>query len=98
MLGNFDTDSNEREKAIKDGRVTFCNCCGMIQHEDKLPVCSSELNTIENIGITALLYFEFLKQMGYLMFTNALLYSAYSIITNIYQQNLNSLDDITQCL
>lgn len=36
--------------------------------------------------------------MGYLMLTNAIIYSLYAIATNVVQQNLNNVNDVLTCL
>jgi hypothetical protein len=58
----------------------------------------TDINEVQPIGITTLLYFCFVKYMAFLLLVNFAVYGVYSFITNLVVQNLNSLYDIPSCI
>ncbi len=91
-MGAFDLDQEEKQSAITTGRAQYCECCMMIVHEEKINCCQTALNDIEGIGVTTLIFFEFTKQMAFLLLSNFVLYGVYALVTDIYEQNFSSTD------
>lgn len=63
----------------------------MVVHQEPISCCNEQLNSIEAIGVTTLVFFEFMRQMALLMFSNFVIYGIYSLATDISEQRFSSM-------
>lgn len=69
-----------------------CPCCGFKRQTETVPVCAS-IDNISNIGTSTYLYFSTFKNLSILLVIMTLVYSLYSLATNIIAAKNNSKGD-----
>jgi hypothetical protein len=71
-------------------RAKICKCCGFKRHEEAIKICTS-FDDISNMGTSTYLYFTTFKNLSILLGILTLVYSIYSLATNIIASRNNSL-------
>ena len=69
--------------------VKVCVCCGFKRHTSTISVCSS-FDSVANVGTSTYLFFATFKNLSILLIIMTLVYSVYSIITNIISAKNNT--------
>lgn len=69
-----------------------CPCCGFKRQTETVPACAS-IDSISNIGTSTYLYFSTFKNLSILLVIMTLVYSIYSLATNIIAAKNNSMGD-----
>ena len=59
-------NAKTQEEDEMSEKAVFCQCCGFIKQDTEIKLCTS-LKAINNIGISTYLYFQTLKNLGWLL-------------------------------
>jgi hypothetical protein len=95
-LGQLDFDKEEKYRKISDNVKSsltqdvrteesnkICSCCGFILQERELEVCNQSIKEINSLGISTYVYFRTIVNVAILLGIMFIVYSLYSIATNI---------------
>lgn len=62
--------------------VQVCVCCGFKRHTSTIPLCTG-FDKVANVGTSTYLFFATFKNLSILLVIMTVVYSIYSLITNI---------------
>lgn len=70
-------------------QVKMCGCCGFRRHTDNIKMCTG-FDDISNMGTSTYLFFATFKNLSILLAIMTLVYSLYSIATNVIAAKNNA--------
>jgi hypothetical protein len=69
--------------------VKVCVCCGFKRHTSTIPACTP-FDNVANLGTSTYLFFATFKNLSILLVIMTLLYSLYSLATNVISAKNNA--------